>query len=385
MEVYSNNSAANQHCLIELNQQDFDREENNIIFLCNPYKNNNKYYYKDVRYGSNITNIRNKGSKLMNNNKKESTWNIHLDQLRSKKVIVCCRYTDCIYLFPGLKIICTNQLYGCNVKKSGWVVLMIATSRNVETNTKLNVKLWSLDDFENINKVKNNTITQKNNHHGSTGYYYSFGNLGSFSTINDSSVNNYCNKKVQNEKLQKGIDNIADQYEQLCCDEIQLAASSFDSTQPTIKYLTSTILDAANTMLNDSEFKNPLYNKNGIGNGCWKTVICVNAQTRDLHSENDATYTTITSPNQRRLKSKYSFIFEVNETTKLKLLMNQGINIIFSGKFLVHHQQCMKQFHGDLFFNFSSYGNKRLFTHLKQTIKRMKSGHEEKKELKKCK
>ena len=259
---------------------------------------------------------------------------------------------------------------------------MVATSKNMKNNKNSHVKQWTSNDFDTIKKIKNNTITKKNNHHGSTGYYFSFGNLGARSkiadsTIADSSIKNYCNKKVKNESVQKEIDNKAKEYEQLCCNEIQLTMLSFTSTLPTIIYLNSTILDAANTMLNSSEYDNPLYQNDSIGNGCWKTVMCVNAQTSELHSENDVTYTTITSPKQTGLKSKYSFIFQVNERTKLKVLMNSGVNIVFSGTFLVHHQQCIKQFDGDIFFNFSSYGNKKLFTHLKQTIKRIKSRHNE--------
>ena len=63
----------------------------------------------------------------------------------------------------------------------------------------------------------------------------------------------------------------------------------------------------------------------------------------------------------------------MNETTKVMILMNSGVNIVFSGKFMAHHQQCKRHVNDEIFFNFSSYGNKKLFTHLKQTIRRIKS------------
>ena len=124
----------------------------------------------------------------------------------------------------------------------------------------------------------------------------------------------------------------------LCSNEIELAMSSFKSTFPSVMHLNSTILDAANTMLSNTTSDNPLYQNDNIGNGCWKIVMCVNAQTKEIHFENDVTYTTITSPKQKALKSKYSFIFQVNENTKVMILINSGVNIVFSGKFMAHHQ-----------------------------------------------
>lgn len=113
MEVYSNNRAANQHCLIELNEQDLQRHKKNIIFSSHPYKKNNKYYYRDIKYGTNIVN---QGSKLMNNNKDETNLKLHLDQIKKNIVMICCSCIDCINLFPDLQIIHTNELYGSNKK-----------------------------------------------------------------------------------------------------------------------------------------------------------------------------------------------------------------------------------------------------------------------------
>ena len=344
MEVYSEDSPAVQHCLLELNESEYERNKKNIIFLSHPYKTNCNYYYKKFLYG---TNIKNKRLKLMPNNTNDINFKLHLDQIKNNKVMICCSLLDCNNLFPNLTVITTNKLYGKRKETgSGWVLLMLCSSNNnkdSDNNKVTNTKQWTTNDFQTIKKVKNNIITKQNNHHGSTGFYFSFGNQGAYNIVDSSSVSKYSNKKVKNDNKQEEINNTEKEYEKMCCYEIYLAMSSFTSTIKKMKYLHSTILDVANTMFDNSELINPLYKNESIGIGCWKTIMCVNAETSDLHSEDDVTYTTITSPNQTNLKSKYSFIFQINVSTKIHLFMNSGIDIVFSGKFLVHHQQCIKK------------------------------------------
>lgn len=45
---------------------------------------------------------------------------------------------------------------------------------------------------------------------------------------------------------------------------------------------------------------------------------------------------------------------------------------MFTGKYLTHRQQCFSppDANKDLFFNIASYGNKRLFNHIKQYFNR---------------
>ena len=73
-----------------------------------------------------------------------------------------------------------------------------------------------------------------------------------------------------------------------------------------------------------------------------------------------------------------------NDTLNLNKIL--GLIIATTGLVFAVYQPIsgysMKQFYGEFFFNFSSYGNKRLFTHLKQTIKRMESQHKEEERLK---
>ena len=111
----------------------------------------------------------------------------------------------------------------------------------------------------------------------------------------------------------------------------------------------------------------------GVSNeGMWKSSLCVNWQTTDLHTENDCTYTVIAVPNQ---KERYvpDFIIEMKKGYTIGLKMNPGMTFMFSDKYLFHRQIILdiNSTNECIFFNFASYGNTRLYNHLKITIKRV--------------
>ena len=109
--------------------------------------------------------------------------------------------------------------------------------------------------------------------------------------------------------------------------------------------------------------------------GLWQTNISVNARTTSFHTENDSTYTVISIPKQEansERKDEYSFLFKVKDKNNISLRLTEGVSFVFSGKLLTHRQSCnfpvnMK---GETFINFSSYGTKRLFSHIKKSFER---------------
>ena len=109
--------------------------------------------------------------------------------------------------------------------------------------------------------------------------------------------------------------------------------------------------------------------------GCWQTSICVNATTGKLHSENDCTYTLISVPKQNinfseRNVHKYHFLFSLTDKKKLNLPLLPGVSFVFSAAFLTHrqHQNDMNKANEESFFNIASYGNKRMFNHIKTSF-----------------
>ena len=107
----------------------------------------------------------------------------------------------------------------------------------------------------------------------------------------------------------------------------------------------------------------------------WQTSICVNAQTEQIHNENDCTYTIITIPKQdtKNGKQEYNCITQLMANHNIGIKCNEGMTFLFSGKYLTHRQSCNDNItaQDNIFFSIASYGNARLYNHLKSTIKRV--------------
>lgn len=104
----------------------------------------------------------------------------------------------------------------------------------------------------------------------------------------------------------------------------------------------------------------------GSEDGCWQTSICVDGQTHIFHTEEDCGYTVINVPNQQTEHlGKYHFLF------MLKPKCYVGIAFVFSGLLLTHRQHCEMNKQCDMsFFNFASYANKKIFSHIKCSLLR---------------
>ena len=107
----------------------------------------------------------------------------------------------------------------------------------------------------------------------------------------------------------------------------------------------------------------------------WESTLSINAVTKHFHTEDDVTYTIIDIPSQaKRTKSnQYHFLFQFSKKYSIRIPMNIGTTIVFSGKLLTHRQSSMifDNADDDLFFNFGSYGNKKLYNHIKNLSKDM--------------
>ena len=108
----------------------------------------------------------------------------------------------------------------------------------------------------------------------------------------------------------------------------------------------------------------------------WKSVFCVNTETTQLHTEDDCSYTVITVPKQKAMikKREYKFMFALNDAHSIAIRMNEPLTFMFSGKCLLHNQSCNRTDHigtDDCFFNFGTYGNKKLFNRIRCSFARM--------------
>ena len=107
------------------------------------------------------------------------------------------------------------------------------------------------------------------------------------------------------------------------------------------------------------------------------TTVALNGQTSNFHSEQDCTYTFIMVPKQdmnMNNGNKYQrvFLININDENTFAFPMTHNLSFVFSGKFITHRQHCDAKCYNDssLFYNIVCYGNKRLYSHLKNSFLR---------------
>ena len=221
-----------------------------------------------------------------------------------------------------------------------------------------------------MNQSKTSVISAKNNHHDSKGLYFSFGNKARYKTIDGSSIGQYTNKKnVTVEQKMKFL-----VIEDLVARELKDGIMMLGSLIPLLKEYIAPIFGVADKMQlskGNINIKADKYAKYGI----YKSVFCVNAETEELHTENDCSYTVISTP--RRLEKKpsyhFNFLFQFNSLDGIYFEMDQPITFMFSGKLLMHRQFCNSKVikKDKLFFNFATYTNKKIFNHVKCSFGRV--------------
>jgi len=65
----------------------------------------------------------------------------------------------------------------------------------------------------------------------------------------------------------------------------------------------------------------------------------------------------------------YQFLFHLTAKKYMSIPLYPGVSFIFSGTFLTHRQHRLEktELNKEKFFNIASYGNKRLFNHIKKS------------------
>ena len=352
------------HVLIEMTKKEYKRHSKNIIHVeglsfCDKTK---QVIYSNISYGSNINSnqsfVHSEGSKV-------TTRHVHINKIKKRIIIIVANKEECVAVLPSLIISSSIN----NTAPSGKVIIMAC----VLDNTKPSTQSWTYDDYPSIKSCKPN-ILSSSNHHGSVGYYASFGNKGSFNKSVTTSIGQYVTKKNKDEEKQLTITENATNYEHRVASVIDSSVQCLSIILPNIQSLISPVVDTAfeiQKKVGDINLQ-PLPSSK---NGCWQTSICINAQTNQFHNENDCTYTLISIPYQTYFsrpskKDRYHFIFKLSNTELIHLNFIPGVSFIFSGLFLTHRQNKNNNntLSNDVFYNIASYGNKRLFNHLRKSI-----------------
>ena len=87
------------------------------------------------------------------------------------------------------------------------------------------------------------------------------------------------------------------------------------------------IISAFYEGVKEMNLKSPLHNTMTDVVGCWSSSICVNAETKVLHNEKDATYTIICCHRQLHVRTRYEFNICFNAQHNISLFMNPGISL----------------------------------------------------------
>ena len=342
-EVYDN-SNKQVHVLVELDKRQFERYQTNSIILSGLKKKNNKHpYYSNIEIGDNL--------KLSKQNHDGYIFDMIRLLITKKQFILILGlrkelelYVEKLFCYP-----CNNSFYIKEDKNkseilSGYVILMIGKIPNIQKSPD---DFWD-EEFETLLKKNKTNIMNNQNHFGSSGQYYAFGNKGSYKKIiNESSVDLYSNK---------GSDDNCQKIETKGYVEIRRSIKLLSSMIPNINKFVSSIIDAGydNQKIVGSNDLKLLPIKDS---GCWNMYICCNAQTKEFHSENDVGYTLISVPNQNipSFKKTPTFLFKLNEKKVIGLELTNEISFLYSGLFLEHRQAMTsdqdKNFHSIMFYH----------------------------------
>jgi hypothetical protein len=224
------------------------------------------------------------------------------------------------------------------------------------------------------NIVKPNAVS----HYGSKGYNYGWGSRAAYTSIveggNRSSVGEYVNKQtVRNNPL---IDDLNMLIEEKMCNDINAAERHLDSL---FKYgsitrdgSTVVVASVQNALKEIPALKEHIRLLHGTG--YTSMFMNIDYECEEFHNEEDMSYTLLSVPPQEAFKYRdktgvyfqFRFVDEIVDVS-----MDVGSVVYFNGYF-IEHRQCIKTKEpGKSFINVSAYGNKRLFTNLRSTCKRL--------------
>ena len=325
---------------------------------------NQVQWYSQFKIGNNVIHKKKKNAKMPNNG---ALKDVKVSEMCGKYFGITCNKEE-FQRNHNVFIIDSQSCEESDIKekKSGILLLMYCVDDYQKHNTG-----WKWDDnlFKAMKSSKNNIITKKNNHNGSTGNYYSYGNKGNFALVDGSSVGQYTYKGFK-DQLKATRAHVRDcAVDCISTHELAAGIDSLSSRVHNIRDLISPIIDAAYyRQLKDGSIN--LKRVESAKHGVWQSSVCVNAVTEKFHTENDCTSTVIVVPNQASLTNKdreFRFVFQLQQYMNVSFKLKHGISFMFTGKFLTHRQQCTIPCEGDndIFFNIASYGNNRLYSHMK--------------------
>ena len=377
--------------LFELSKQQYKRMKSNSIHVSGMTKSKemskgpDHILYSNVTYGVSVSITKKKVAIGKN------MWYKYINLAKTKRryCLITAEKNECKQLFPNTHIFGSSMTdlrqtnVNDNAELSGIVVLMISTLPLIRHNPTIE-RVWDEDMFKMVKSCKANVMATYD-HHGSFGNCFSFGNKPLYGMVDNKSVGVYSNKKSKVIRRQEHINVTASNIETICSEVIKKGVNSLSAIVPDIKYLLSPILDTAQK-IGKSMGDTVLSEVNTATSGCWNAFLYVDGRTEQLHTERDCAYTLITVPLQVvkadiPLCHKPLFLFKLGDSDQLVLPLLTNTSFLYNGNFVTHRQAYdPKGNPGDRsFYNISSYGNQKIFNHLRCTFARIAAEKKNKK------
>ena len=367
--------------IIELSTTQYNRYKDNCVHLSFMYSGNGKEdnhkqtLYRRATYGKNISLTKRKidfGNKGIT----QSYQCVDLLKTKSNMLLLTAKKEECMELFPD--IYCHNNVLTSNKPSeklsSGIIVVMFGVLQS-EIINGTEVK-WGNDFIKDLECCKKDLLPTYN-HHGTHGKCYSFGNKPMYGMVNDVSVGLYTHKKSKKEYRQKIIDEKLSNIEDQAALLINSGVKELSKVIPEMSSLLSPILNTAYEIQKqvNREVLTPL---KVTCSGNWNTHIFIDGVTQNFHSEKDCAHTCIHVPNQDQITGESidkqpCFLFMISDYQRLMLPLTSPLSFMYNGQLITHRQAYYpdKNKTSTKFINVSSYGNQKMFNHLRKTFKRI--------------
>ena len=380
MRELADKEKGSPHTVIELSCRQWIRMSNNAI-VCEGLsdditdKKHPVVSYEKVIFGSNISTIR---RQFLSNNKRIQCKIPLLSRIKGSFLAIVGKKDELLATNNKVLVVDgSSQELGNNennrsYKPSGMVLLCLVTFKKEK---KEKGYTWGKREADFLKSCKSNIMTGRSHHFSSSGNYYSYGNRANFGRVDNSTITQYVSRKYTSVDKTKVAKENAAIMEDLSTQELALGIKNLSAIIPNItKYIAPT-LNAIHGLQHDIGDIN-MKEVQGTNSGLWMTSICDTCQTTNLHTENDCTYTVVTVPKQVKYPTgnpEYNFLFDLKKGQTIGIRMEHGVTFMYTGRYLMHRQCLNENAESDngTFINFASYGNERLYNHLKSSVKRI--------------
>ena len=285
----------NNTSIMELTVRQRNRLQDNIIHLSNIRRCpiNNHTYYDRISFGKSV--FTNKKEKKIGGNKKNRYFNLR--KTKGGFIMITANKNECLGMVPNTHSYGTvmsykpKSNYDLSPPMSGVVILMIAIIDDFKEDEERNY-IWDNEIHSITKKCKENSL-KSYDHHGTSGYAYSFGNKPLYGNKDGSSVGIYSNKKSKDESKQYSINSKATMLESICSASIKQGIKCVSKIIPEIRELLCPIINAAYQKHCDANI-NLLKKGDNFDDSLWNCFMFVDGKTDNFHTENDCAYTFIT-------------------------------------------------------------------------------------------